>query len=93
MKPIGLTLKNTRINPYSGRTTGELMIIHLCLTCGRISCNRIAGDDNSHVIICLLEDSTNLDKEIVAKLNNQGIMVLNHQDKEEVLIALYGYNY
>jgi len=85
MKPIGLTLKNIKINPYTGRTGGELMIVHQCLNCGRISSNRIAGDDNPHVITCLLENST--------KLNHQSIPLLTQEDKPRVLTALYGYEY
>ncbi|TXS22462.1 RNHCP domain-containing protein [Streptomyces sp. ms191] len=30
----------------SVRTDGEWMIIHHCLSCGELSANRIAGDDN-----------------------------------------------
>ena len=43
MKPIGLTFKKD----------GELMIVHKCLNCGKISRNRIAGDDNPYAIVPL----------------------------------------
>ncbi len=85
MKPIGLTLKNIRTDPYTGRTSGELMIVHQCLSCGRISCNRIAGDDNPHAVISLLDNST--------KLSSRDIRLLTQDDKQEVFTSLYGYDY
>jgi len=74
MKPIGLTYK----------PDGELMVVHQCFRCGKISCNRIAGDDNPYALTCLLEQSDN---------NRQGIRLLNQDDKKNVLTILYGYNY
>ncbi len=93
MKPIGLTFKDIKPNPYTGRASGELMIVHLCLNCGKISCNRIAGDDNPYTITCLLAEATNLDRGIINRLVSQGIKLLNQDDKPEVLVALYGYDY
>ena len=93
MKPIGLTLKNIEVNPYTGRTSGELMVVHLCLNCGKISCNRIAGDDNSYIVTCLIAESSNLGKEIITRLISQGIRLLTPEDKQEVLTSLYGYDY
>ncbi|MFD8058675.1 RNHCP domain-containing protein [Streptomyces cyaneofuscatus] len=37
----------------SVRADGEWMLIHLCLTCGELSANRIAGDDNALALIRL----------------------------------------
>jgi len=45
MKPLGL----------SCRSDGELMVVHRCLNCGKISYNRIAGDDNTYALLALLE--------------------------------------
>jgi len=93
MKPIGLIFKDIRYNPYTDKVSGELMIVHLCLNCGKTSCNRIAGDDNSYVIVCLLDEPNKLSEEITTRLANQGIRLLTKDDKKEVLISLYGYNY
>ena len=93
MKPIGLTLKDIRISPRTGRAGGELMIVHLCLNCGRISCNRIAGDDNAQAIIRVLEGSAHIDGEILARLDQLGISILSADDRPDVLTALYGYAY
>ncbi|MEU6037614.1 RNHCP domain-containing protein [Actinomadura sp. NPDC047616] len=35
----------------TARRDGEWMIIHECLACGRLSANRIAGDDNALALI------------------------------------------
>jgi len=43
MKPVGLTFKKD----------GEIMIVHQCLNCNKISRNRIAGDDNTYAITSL----------------------------------------
>ena len=83
MKPIGLTYK-----PDS-----ELMIVHLCLHCGKTSCNRIAGDDNPYVITCLLDEQSNLNSELITGLTGQGIRLLTQEDKQEILTSLYGYDY
>ncbi|MFD5417589.1 RNHCP domain-containing protein [Streptomyces sp. NPDC127069] len=37
----------------SVRTDGEWMIIHQCATCGELSANRIAGDDNPLALLRL----------------------------------------
>lgn len=73
MQPIGLTLKSN----------GELAIVHQCLNCGKISCNRIAGDDNPHVILFLLEGSSKV----------SGVSLLTMEDREDVLVAIFGYNH
>lgn len=54
MKPIGLAFKQD----------GELMITHRCMRCGKISNNRIAGDDNTYSITSLISSlSCKEDKE------------------------------
>lgn len=37
----------------TARSDGEWMIIHQCLTCGGLSANRIAGDDNALALMRL----------------------------------------
>jgi hypothetical protein len=44
MRPVGLALKRTR-NKYGVRAAGELMLVHLCVDCEKVSLNRIAADD------------------------------------------------
>ncbi|MEU8265382.1 RNHCP domain-containing protein [Micromonospora sp. NPDC048999] len=44
-----------RMEPLSmsARPDGEWMIIHQFLSCGELSANRIAGDDNPLALLCL----------------------------------------
>ncbi len=67
MKPIGLRFKND----------GELMIIHRCVSCGKISPNRIAGDDFTDAILELI-------------LNESSEDLLTITDADEIKIALFG---
>jgi len=79
MKPIGLTVKNTG---------GELMVVHKCLKCHKISKNRIAADDNTYVLFSLFKESLEIslnDREI---LKNAGIELCD--DEIEVQHMLYG---
>jgi len=76
MEPIGLTFKRD----------GEIMIVHKCLGCGKLSPNRIAGDDSTYAITALLETNT-------ARSNNCSYRLLNSDDKDKVFTILYGYNY
>ncbi|MFI7103455.1 RNHCP domain-containing protein [Streptomyces sp. NPDC050161] len=38
----------------SARPDGEWMLIHECLTCGELSANRVAGDDNALILVRLV---------------------------------------
>jgi len=93
MEPVGLVFKNIEYNPFTDNVGGELMIVHLCLNCGKVSCNRIAGDDNSHVITCLLEKPRSLSREVTTRLVSRGIKLLTQDDKRGVLTSLFGYEY
>ena len=73
MKPAGLTLKSN----------DELMVVHQCLRCGKLSSNRIAGDDNSHSLLSLLDEP----------IQGTRIAVLTVADREQVLTALFGHNH
>ncbi|EKD53248.1 MAG: hypothetical protein ACD_61C00094G0005 [uncultured bacterium] len=83
MKPIGLTLKRD----------GEPMIVHLCLNCGKVSCNRIAGDDNSYSIVQLMNAPIKPDTDLIAKLCSSNIDLISQEEKSLVLTAIYGNNY
>lgn len=93
MRPIGLTLKNAKFDRYNGRTTGEIMIVHLCTSCGVISCNRVAGDDNAYTILSLLNETGSLDLSISSRLSEMGIYLLSREDEDMVGTALLGVNF
>src|SRR5512138_335612 len=52
MKPVALTVKRTH-NKYGngGNSRGELMLVHQCVECGKISANRIAADDIADFVL------------------------------------------
>ncbi|HPC37657.1 MAG TPA: RNHCP domain-containing protein [Candidatus Paceibacterota bacterium] len=90
MKPIGLTFKQEGLNKYGLKRRGELMIIHQRLKCGKISINRLAGDDDEKMILQILEKSQNLPKEKIKELKKQGIEIITSGQKQEVLNQLFG---
>jgi len=55
MRPAGLTQKRTqkRYDPGSG----ELMLVHYCTECDRISINRLAADDDPDLVFAVFERS------------------------------------
>ena len=66
MKPIGLTFKKEKPDKYGKEEKGEVMIVHLCLRCGTETKNRVAGDDNTEIIIGLAseEDKKEVEKQL-----------------------------
>ncbi len=69
------------------------MIVHLCVACGAISCNRVAGDDNTYSVLPLLNETDLLDESILSKLNRKGIYLLSSEDEDIVGTALLGKHY
>jgi hypothetical protein len=89
MKPIGLTLKKIR-KKYGPQNQGELMLIHQCTGCDKISINRIAADDDADKILAVLEESFSLDDEIKATLLEQDVHALQPEDIDIVRTGLFG---
>lgn len=85
MIPIGLTFKNE-----GQEKVGELMLIHLCEKCGKLSINRLAGDDDVEKIQQVYEDSQGLDENLKNKIEDEGIRLLGGEDREEVTTQLFG---
>ena len=69
------------------------MIVHLCLNCGKITTNRIAGDDNSYTILNVFDHSLSLEENIQIKIADLSIRLLVLEDKEQMLISLFGKAY
>ena len=92
MEPIGLTFKQEGINKYGEAKQGELMLIHQCLKCNKISINRLAADDNPQAILEVFEKSKQLNPEAIYRLIEEGIKILTEQDKEEIMTQLFGKN-
>lgn len=88
-----MAFKNYKVNPFTNRESDELMIIHQCLNCSKLSPNRIAGDDNEYQILFILKESINLDEKLTAQLKNLGLELITTSNKEGALISLFGINY
>jgi|WetSurMetagenome_2_1015567.scaffolds.fasta_scaffold156585_2 hypothetical protein len=103
MQPLGLTIKKTR-NKYSP-TGGELMLIHRCTECGKLSINRIAADDDAERIWEMYEKSLKGDwvngdwsigeksygdRLIVEPGRPSGIQPLGPADRDLVSTRLFG---
>jgi len=88
MEPLGLTCK--RIDNKYGHSRGELMIIHCCRGCGKVSINRIARDDNEHRLMDCFIRSCFLTAGYKEWLFSQGIEILDEHDAGFVRSRLFG---
>lgn len=89
MQPIGLTVKRRR-NKYGGGTYGELMLIHRCCECGKLSINRIAADDQAVRLMEIFYASLGLDTSTLNQLEVSGIHLLQGEDVKLVARQLQG---
>ena len=89
MEPIGLTFKKEGYDKYGKEKIGELMLIHECQRCKKISINRIAADDKIDMIVKLL-DQTKEDYLLKETLLRQRINALTTKDEEKLKKQLYG---
>jgi len=89
MRPIGLTLKKNR-NKYQSGHQGELMLIHRCLDCGRLSINRIAADDDPATILSIFEGSLSHGTNPQSRMISQGILLLTEEHRSLVQVRLFG---
>lgn len=83
MRPIGLTLKRNN-KKYDGQR--ELMLVHECESCGTVSINRIARDDDLLAMRSVLEQSAGLAPAMQESLNAQGIHLLDANQSEIPLL-------
>lgn len=92
MKPVGLTFKQEGIDKWGKLKQGELMLIHLCRNCGKISINRVAADDNPRAILKIWKNSKSPASNLVGQLAKNGIKILGEKEKKEILSQLFGKN-
>jgi hypothetical protein len=90
MLPVALTWKRS-LKKYARPGDGELMLVHQCQDCDRLSINRIAADDDNGLILSLLHDSANPDRQTLAGCAG-GIDVLGLTDASLVTRCLFGQN-
>lgn len=87
MQPIGLTVKRTN-KKYERR--GELMLIHRCSDCGKLSINRIAADDIPEAIYSVFEKSDRLSSVQRREIELAGIEILGSSEQTTVIEQLFG---
>jgi hypothetical protein len=91
MRPIGLALKRVS-KKYRDCTSGELMLIHQCEECGKLSINRIAADDFADRLFETYLGYNQLDAPIHQKLQAADILALQTADRAVVYTRLFGVN-
>lgn len=90
MEPLGLTVKHT-LKRYQTEKQGELMLIHRCAACGKLSINRIAGDDNTLLLNDLFLSTQRMPQQLAVRLTMQGILPLGPRDFTLVQSQLFGW--
>lgn len=85
MEPVGLTFKHEGY----GRV-GEIMVVHLCLGCKKISINRVARDDPEHMILAVFTNSLRLNTAQRRYFAERGIDLLGEKDAQALRIQLFG---
>ncbi len=90
MKPVGLTIKKPRVDKWGVEVKGELMLIHECVKCGKISINRILAEDNQNEIMKVFDIGLNMNEITEQKVVNSDINVLSESDREEVEKQVFG---
>jgi len=90
MQPLGLTIKQTS-KRYNREAQGELMLIHRCTGCGKLSINRIAADDDAVAIYQVFNRSLALTVKWKETLKNEGIRLLGATDLTVVYSQLFGW--
>ena len=90
MEPVGLTFKHEGWDKWGKQKQGEIMIVYQCQRCGKISINRVAGDDNPQAILSLIQRAKKNSPKLVNKLKSQNIILLDESDRAEVYTQLFG---
>jgi DNA-directed RNA polymerase subunit RPC12/RpoP len=90
MRPIGLTTKTARIDKWGQEIKGEIMIIHECNRCGKISLNRILAEDESSEVIKVFETGIKMDGDKKEELKKKDIVVLEEKNREEIEKQIFG---
>jgi len=89
MRPVGLTVKRSN-NKYARNSGGELMLVHLCTDCSRISINRIAADDIPEAVMEVYQVSLTGRNTPRQQISKDGIRLLGKESLELVSRQLFG---
>jgi hypothetical protein len=91
MQPIGLALKRAA-KKYGDPAQGELMLVHRCLACDKVSINRIAADDSNPTVVEIFERSLQIDRATRLHIARHGIQMLDMDDLALVRARLFGWS-
>lgn len=90
MSPVGLAVKKAR-KKYGSEKQGELMLVHRCEDCGKVSANRIAADDVAEFVLEIYQRSLRLDRSTYDLIRGEGVDLLGAADSSLVYRRLFGY--
>jgi hypothetical protein len=82
-------LKRTR-KKYGLQVSGELMLVHVCVGCGKVSLNRIAADDDTDKAWEIFARPPIRDGQILAQVRQSGIQALDLSAFDLVRAQLFG---
>ena len=89
MQPVGLSRKPGH-NKYAPGGGGELLLVHLCVACGRVSLNRLAADDDLETLQAVFQAASRLDNRARLQLALAGFSLLDESELASVQAQLYG---
>jgi DNA-directed RNA polymerase subunit RPC12/RpoP len=89
MKPVGLTIKRT-IKKYARSQFGELMLVHQCQDCNRISINRLAADDMTDRLWEVFENSCRPESPLENILQKDGVRLLQSEEAAFARTLVFG---
>jgi hypothetical protein len=89
MKPVGMTIKSSR-DKYAINHRGELMLVHRCTNCNRLSINRVAADDDPMKLLAVFNNSPEDIHRIQHMCQEQGILLLKRSERSLVHTRLFG---
>ena len=89
MQPVGLSRKPGR-NKYAPARSGELLLVHLCVDCGRVSLNRLAADDDPEHVEAACRAASHLGSQSRLHLALVGVSLLDESELASVRAQLYG---
>jgi hypothetical protein len=91
MQPVALSLKKT-CKKYTGANRGEMMLVHVCDGCNKISINRIAADDDSETLLGVFERSRSLVTCMKSLLARNDIIILEPGEGHILRAQLFGFS-
>lgn len=92
MDPIALSFKKVKVNKYKKeeKGLGEIMLVHHCIKCGKVSLNRIAGDDATKELENVFNKSQKISAGLIDRIKENKIEIIKKSQKKLLESCLYG---